>query len=108
MTPAIQLFLLLTVGQNMMTWSDPAPDPLDELHVHLHLTDEDKEEKQIYNKYLLAGQGDDYTSSGKGKEKADSQSQKAWPAPNSQADQHGSKVVNGNNNGNRWFVRPRW
>jgi len=54
MTPAIQLFLLLTVGQNMMTWSDPAPDPLDELHVHLHLTDEDKEEKQIYNKYLLA------------------------------------------------------
>merc|ERR1711970_1407275 len=43
MTPAIQFFLLLTVGQNMMTGSDPVPEPLDELHVHLHLRDEDNE-----------------------------------------------------------------
>merc|ERR1711970_412889 len=43
MTPAIQFFLLLTVGQNMMTGSDPVPEPLDELHVHLHLEDKDNE-----------------------------------------------------------------
>merc|ERR1712099_152464 len=75
---------------------------------HYSFSGTDKQEKQTNKKLLLAGQGDDYTSSGKGKEKANSQSQKAWPAPNSQGDQHGSKVVNGNNNGNRWFVRPRW
>merc|ERR1719219_304457 len=44
MTPAIQFFLLLTVGQIMMTGSDPVPEPLDELHVHVHvLQDEDNE-----------------------------------------------------------------
>merc|ERR1711974_552554 len=66
MTPAIQFFLLLTVGHIMMTGSDPVPEPLDELHVHLHLQDEDHEgsyaepydheeanNKKLLNKKLL-------------------------------------------------------
>merc|ERR1719348_1776804 len=89
MTPALQLLLLLTVGQNMMTWSDPAPEPLDQLHVHLHLMDEDKQEMEIDNsgnRYLVnsAGNGDDnvYSSDrGENKSKCKACKNSAWPAP---------------------------
>merc|ERR1712002_436410 len=113
MTPALQLFLLLTVGQIMMTGSDPA-DPLDELHVHLHLQDEDHihEEDQTNNKKSpnkkLGGQADDYSNP----------ITTEWPAPNSKEEKN-SKESNGSNDSgneekaksNKWLFpiwRPRW